>query len=160
MTLESFKTLSDVNVAFASVTESLDYSTPEGRLFLAMLGAFAQYYSDALAKQTSKGKRERVLQGLYDGDLPFGHDGADGGVPVVNLREAEVVRLVFEKYATGFFTCHQIAELVNELGFRTRDKRIATAAGVVGPRPFTKETIKDILGNTFYAGAQRGGSSM
>ena len=31
--------LSDAKVAFASVSENIDYSTPEGRLFIAMLGA-------------------------------------------------------------------------------------------------------------------------
>src|SRR4030042_3820658 len=57
LTLETFRLLSDRRIAFASVTENIDYSTPEGRLFIAMLGAFAQYYSDSLAKHTSKGRR-------------------------------------------------------------------------------------------------------
>ena len=45
VTLETFKLLADNRIAFVSVTENIDYSSPEGRLFIAMLGAFAQYYS-------------------------------------------------------------------------------------------------------------------
>ncbi len=55
VTLESFKQLADNQVSFVSITENIDYSTPEGKLFIAMLGAFAQYFSDNLAKHVRKG---------------------------------------------------------------------------------------------------------
>src|SRR2546425_4440634 len=38
-----------------------------------ILAAFAAYFSDMLAKHTSKGKGERAAQGLYNGDVPFGY---------------------------------------------------------------------------------------
>jgi DNA invertase Pin-like site-specific DNA recombinase len=64
VTLESFKHLADHGIAFSSITENIDYSTPEGKLFIAMLGAFAQYFSDSLAKHTTKGMKERAINGL------------------------------------------------------------------------------------------------
>ena len=70
ITLQTFKEMSDHRVAFASVSESIDYSTPEGRLFIAMLGAFAQYYSDSLAKHTQKGMKERAIKGYHLGVYP------------------------------------------------------------------------------------------
>ncbi len=101
VTLDTFNTLADNHVAFASVTENIDYTTPEGRLFTAMLGAFKQYFSDSLAKHTSKAKRERVMQGLYNGDLPFGYGKGEDGVPSVVEEEAVAVRMIFERYSTG-----------------------------------------------------------
>src|SRR5690349_5811287 len=72
VTLQSFRILAEHNVAFISLSEHIDYSTPEGRLQLTILAAFAAYFSDMLAKHTSKGKSERAAQGLYNGDIPFG----------------------------------------------------------------------------------------
>jgi site-specific DNA recombinase len=73
VTLQSFRILSLSRPAFISLSEHIDYSTPEGMLQLTILAAFAAYFSDMLAKHTSKGKSERVAQGLYNGDVPFGY---------------------------------------------------------------------------------------
>ena len=50
VTLDSFRSLAQSGVTFVSIQEQIDYTTPEGRLFLVMLGAFAQYFSDSLAR--------------------------------------------------------------------------------------------------------------
>jgi site-specific DNA recombinase len=73
VTLQSFRILSLSRTAFISLSEHIDYSTPEGMLQLTILAAFAAYFSDMLAKHTSKGKSERVAQGLYNSDIPFGY---------------------------------------------------------------------------------------
>lgn len=64
ITLECFERLGRANVAFQSITEQIDYTTPIGKLFLHMVGAIAQWYSDNLSQETKKGKRERKAQGL------------------------------------------------------------------------------------------------
>jgi site-specific DNA recombinase len=69
---QSFRILSQTHTAFVSLSEHIDYSTPEGMLQLTILAAFAAYFSDMLSKHTSKGKGERAAQGLYNGDVPFG----------------------------------------------------------------------------------------
>jgi DNA invertase Pin-like site-specific DNA recombinase len=81
VTLESLDTLGKAGVAFASVTEQIDFTTPWGRLSLTMLGGLAQFYSDNLAQETKKGKGERKAQGLYNGILPFGVMKGPYGVP-------------------------------------------------------------------------------
>jgi len=93
------------------------YARPEGRLFIAMLGAFAQYYSDSLAKHTSKGRRERFLSGLPNGDIPFGYSVNGDGVPVPVAEEASAVRQVFERYATGGYSLEQLASCLNDTAF-------------------------------------------
>src|SRR5581483_10790329 len=50
VTLQSFRILSECRTAFISLSEHIDYSTPEGRLQLTILAAFAAYFSDMLAK--------------------------------------------------------------------------------------------------------------
>lgn len=60
----------------------MDFTTPSGKVHLALLGAFAQYYSDNLSQETKKGWAERRAQGLYCGLLPFGAIKGEDGVPV------------------------------------------------------------------------------
>ena len=64
VTLQSFRILSQSRTMFVSLSEHIDYSTPEGMLQLTILAAFAAYFSDMLSKHTSKGKGERAAQGL------------------------------------------------------------------------------------------------
>jgi len=143
VTLQTFGTLAGAQVAFASVTESVDYSTPEGRLFVAMLGAFAQYFSDSLAKHTSKGIAERVHQGRPAGPLPFGYERGEKGIPVPIPSKAEAVRQAFKMRASGSLHS-EIAACLNTQGFRT-------TAGHV----FTNFAVRDILKNPFYVGQLR-----
>jgi len=162
VTLESFKLLSENRVSFASVTENIDYSSPEGRLFLAMLGAFAQYYSDSLSKHTSKGMRERAMSGLQNGDVPFGYQKCNkdcphdhkGRVHIIE-KEAEAVKKLFYLYSGGGWSLSKLAEWLNEQGFRTKNKgQIKQPDGscVKGPRPFTTYSIRWLLHNSFFAG--------
>src|SRR5262249_30491132 len=80
VTLETLQRLDRAGVVFVSISENMDFSTPIGRVILATLAAFAEYYSHNLSAETRKGKAERKAQGLYNGLLPFGlkkNEGAD-----------------------------------------------------------------------------------
>ena len=62
--VQVFELLGKCNIGLVSVSEpNLDYSTPQGKLFMHMLWALAQFYSDNLSQETKKGKNERKLQG-------------------------------------------------------------------------------------------------
>ena len=75
--LDAFHVFAQNDVTYVSVTQEIDYSKPEGKLFMTMLGAFAQYFSDALSGHTKKGMRERAHQGLFNGEPPFGYERCD-----------------------------------------------------------------------------------
>jgi hypothetical protein len=168
--LESLAILAEHQVALASLTENIDYSTPQGRLFIQMLGGFAQYFSDSLATHVSKGLTQRAIQGRHVGGIPFGYascwesQGAErkrlcipehpGGVHLVG-PEASAVTEMFREYATGTATSAQLAMRLNDQGFRTRNtKKLPGPDGLLtsGPRLFTTASVKVILHNAFYAG--------
>src|SRR5215831_16577882 len=88
--LTSLNRLGRADVSFVSVTEQIDYSTPQGRLFLIMLGALAEWYSNNLSEETGKGKRERARQGLHNGLVPFGTVAGPAGVAVGDARPLRV----------------------------------------------------------------------
>ena len=144
-TFEIFDQLGRAQVGFASVREQqFDLSQPHGRFFLTMIASINQYYLDMLRVHTQKSKRERARQGLYNASVaPYGyrHVGDARTPPEVVEEEAKVVRRVFEMYATGRYTCRQIAEVLNGEGYRTRSGR-----------RFSKDGITEMLRNPFYVG--------
>src|SRR5713226_1980500 len=108
VTLQSFRILSQSRTAFISLSEHIDYSTPEGMLQLTILAAFAAYFSDMLAMHTSKGKAERAAQGLYNGDVPFGYRWTgEKSPPELDEEEYPGLRMIGElrmqeKTCTGY----------------------------------------------------------
>ena len=62
--LESLGVLAKHDVTLVSITEQIDYSTPQGKLMMQMLGGFAEFYSGSLATHVKKGVSERARLGL------------------------------------------------------------------------------------------------
>jgi len=158
MTLQTFKLLGQHRLAFTSITENIDYSTPEGTLFLSLLGRFSQYFSDALAWHTSKGIKQRVLSGFHNGSVPFGYikcdDGCKAGIHP-EPKESEAVCKMFELYASGSWSLRRIAGWLNDQGFLTRNTKRLTGPGgtvVSGPQRFTTASVRWILHNSFFTG--------
>src|SRR5512136_674600 len=71
--LVSLEQLNTCNVAFVSVQEHLDLTTPWGKLMLTVLGMLAEIYIDNLRQETRKGKVQRAHKGLWNGSIPFGY---------------------------------------------------------------------------------------
>jgi site-specific DNA recombinase len=144
VTLQSFRILASHEVAFISLSEHIDYSTPEGRLQLTILAAFAAYFSDMLAKHSSKGKGERAAQGLPNGNAPFGYRRTGKKTPPERDPDAfPGLRMMGELRMQGM-EAHKIADMLNEAGYRTVGKQNKTGL-------FTKTVVNHMLHNEFYA---------
>lgn len=170
VTMESLSILAKHNVSLVSITEKIDYTTPQGKLFTQMIGSFAEYFSGALANHVSKGLEQRAHEGKHTGGIPFGYESCwtgekgnrqqkcdpehPGGIHV-HPKEGRAVIELFQRYATGNTTLSQLAAWLNEKGFRTRNMhRLLDAAGNMtsGPRLFTTASVRGILHNPFYTG--------
>lgn len=101
VTLQVFKRLAAHGVAFVSLSEAIDYATPEGKLQITILGAFAGYFSDNLAKHVAKGHRERALRGHPAGRPPLGYAHDDKRNLIPDPQAALAVRAMFAAYASG-----------------------------------------------------------
>lgn len=103
-------------VDFMSLNESMDTSTPNGRLMLGILSAFAQLERENIRLRTRMGMKERVKSGLWmgGGRIPFGYDyDKISGVLVPN-EDAEKVRQVYKLYIEG----RSAQEIANILGLK------------------------------------------
>ena len=89
-------------VDFVSVQESFDTSTDMGRFMLSILSAFAQLERSTIAERTMMGRAGRAKKGLFHGGGtdPIGYNYIDGEL-VIDKKEADQVRMVFEMYAAG-----------------------------------------------------------
>ena len=170
VTLESLANLAMNDVALVSITENIDYSTPQGMLMTQLLGSFAQFFSNMLGTHVSKGLDQRATEGLHTGGIPFGYQSCwvkehgerhqscenehPGGIHHVP-PEAAAIKEMFVRYAAGTTTLNQLAAWLNEEGFRTRNTRkMSNPDGSItqGPRLFTNASVRVILHNPFYAG--------
>ena len=141
--------LEKAGVSFVSISEQMDFSTPIGKVILANLAAFGQYYSDNLSTEVKKGLKERALQGLWVGPVPFGYLKGDDGNLVVIPEEAETLGRSYEMYASGTDTDQTVATYFNQSGHKPRTKRRGR-----GDRKnvWTREAISGLLRNAFYTG--------
>lgn len=139
-TLKYFRILNSNDATIASVSETFDYTTPQGRLFFRMMAVFAQWYLENLSSEVVKSKVEMAKKGIHNGRLPFGYTKLDGKVVLVD-SEAEIIRHVFELYASNNYTDKEVAHLLKEKGFKTRRGR-----------DWSKDTVREFLQNEFYYG--------
>lgn len=115
MTMREFARLERAGVAFVSLSEQMDFSTPIGRVVLAVLAAFGQYYSDNLSAESKKGLAEKRRQGQFVGRPPYGSRRV-GGYLGVDPDRADDLRQALELAAT--LSTARAAEELNARGIR------------------------------------------
>ena len=128
-------------VTLLSVIENFDDS-PESALIKQVMIGFAGYFSKNLAREVRKGQRETALQHKHlGGTPPLGLEvDPQTGKYAINEKEAEIVRIIFEKYADGI-GYNQILNYLNSMGYRTKRGN-----------QFGKNSLYSILENEKYVG--------
>lgn len=89
-------------VAFISINENFDTSTPFGRAMIGMLSVFAQLEKDQITERFTMGRIGRAKKGFYHGGpkAPTGYDYINGEL-IINEYEALQVKEVFRLYLEG-----------------------------------------------------------
>lgn len=132
----------DYGIKVFSVSEpSEDRDGAAGTLTEGVLESVADWYSKNLATEVAKSKKERSLQGLHNNGAPFGMKKNENKVLVPDKSEIDGLRLAFELYASGAYSDNEIAHVLNEKKYKTKRGR-----------PFSKDTVRDMLQNQIYLG--------
>lgn len=111
-------------------------------LIEAIIEAMDEYYSINLAGEVLRGMREKAERGGLVGSPAYGYR-VESGILVPEPSQAEIVRLIFEKFTEGmgYLT---IATMLNDMGVRTKSGK-----------PFENRVVEYILRNPVYIGKTR-----
>ena len=121
--------------------ESIDTTTATGRMFIKIVGIFAEFERENLAERISFGFEQKAREGNFNSYYVNGYDYVKGtGEFIVNPEEAKIVREIYDLYLQGN-SMHQIANhLIKINAPNKRGGKWQTA------------TIYSILTNTLYIG--------
>lgn len=132
------------NVDVISVSEPL-VDGPFGSLIERIIEWMDEYYSVRLSGEVTRGMKEKAERGGYQARPPLGYKiVTHKEPPVIVPEEAEIVKLIFEKYANENLGIFEIARLLNMHNFKTSHGK-----------EFERRSIEYILQNPTYCGMIR-----
>jgi len=178
--LEMVDSLERQGISLISTLERVDFGSPSGKMLLTNIGMISEFYLNNLREETVKGKYQRALCGLWNGDIPFGYckglcarcddpngkgycpdygrpDKTDGRTLIAHPKDSVGLQRSFEWHADGKCSDQDVAGALNKNGYRTRCKHTKklNPEHIGGSKPFGKETVRSMLQNPFYLGYVR-----
>ncbi len=138
------------NVDLVSLHENFDTTTAMGRAVIRIVMVFAQLEREQTSERTLDVLEHRAKDGLWNGGYPpLGYDLNDGHL-VVNPKEAEIVRIIFQKYLE-VASYRKVAEFLNSKGYKTKEFE-SRRGKKQGGNEFIDTYIARILKNPVYIG--------
>lgn len=137
----------EYNCAFNSLCESIDTQTPSGRMFIKIIGIFAEFERENIVERTKLGFERKVKEGysLCTRIASYGYTRNIGDkIQKINEKEAVIVREVFDMFVHHGKSFLDIAKNLNERNIPTKENSVWIA-----------RSIRNMLTNCNYIGKVR-----
>jgi len=127
-------------ISFVSVSERFDTSTPQGKLFLHMIGSFAEFERNVINERTKDGRIKTVKAGKHGGgELPFGYVKINKKIEI-DVKTSKIIELIFNLYLEK----KSLAKVKKELDLQHIINK--------NDKPFSRQSLAFILHNETYIG--------
>lgn len=145
-TLKYIEHMQDYGVHLICVDDNIDTSTDMGKIMVTVLGLVAEMERDNILAQTMEGRRRKAREGKWNGGItPYGYMAQGESLELV-YPEAEIAKLVFEKFVNSPMPQATLANWLNDRGYRKDMKRPHEK------NKFTSRFITRMLRNPVYMG--------
>ena len=146
--LNSLQYIQDYGVNLICVEDGIDSSKDSGKLTITVLSAVAEIERENILVQTMEGRKQKAREGKWNGgQAPFGYTlDSKNSTLIVNPEEAEMVRLIFDKFVHTDMGADTICDYLNQHGYskkRVRDQEVSH---------FTRSFLMRVLDNPVYTG--------
>lgn len=140
-TIAYTRELKAIGIGVIFAIDRINTLEPEAEMLLSYLAAMAQEESRRTSSRVVWGQTRQMERGVVFGQSLLGYD-VKGGVLTVNPEGAEIVRLIFHKYAIEKMGTSEIARYMTSKGYRTYR----------GSDKWKPNTVIKILNNEKYVG--------
>jgi len=147
-----FEFLHDHNAEFVCLKQNYDTTSSQGRLFVTMMMALAEFEREQTSERTRDAVAARSERGLWNGGRLLGYDTDSNkkSTLIPNPAEAAIVNFAFDKYLEcGSIT--ETSDALNSRGYRTKSYSSRRDIYHPGER-FYVSTVQYLLRNPAYAG--------
>lgn len=146
--LNSLQYIQDFGVNLICVEDGIDSSKDSGKLTITVLSAVAEIERENILVQTMEGRKQKAKEGKWNGGIaPFGYElDSKNSTLIINTEEAELVKIIYQKYVYEDMGLDTIANFLNERGYKKKKIRKCELDY------FTRGMIKNILDNPVYVG--------
>lgn len=144
--LNSLEFIQTYDVNLICIEEGIDSSQTSGKLLISVLSAVAEIERENILEQTMNGRREKARQGLWNGGpAPYGYYLKDNKL-CIREDEAELVRLIYDKYVNTNVGYSGVAKYLNLQGI----KKVVRTSRMI--EEWSAHFINIILENPVYCG--------
>ena len=146
--LNSLQFIQDYGVNLVCVEDGIDSSKDSGKLTITVLSAVAEIERENILVQTMEGRKQKAREGKWNGgQAPFGYDlDSKNSTLVVNEEEAEIVRIIYDKFVHTDMGADAICNYLNQRGYTKKKVRGHEL------NYFARGLIMKILDNPVYTG--------
>lgn len=116
---KAFDDIQDFGVNLICVEDGIDSSKDSGKLTITVLSAVAEIERENILVQTMEGRRQKAREGKWNGgQAPFGYTlDSKNSTLIVNPEEAEIVKIIFTKFAHEGLGADRICDYLNQHGY-------------------------------------------
>lgn len=144
--LNSLQRMQDFGVNLICVEDGIDSSKDSGKLLISVLSAVSEIERDNILVQTMAGRQQKAREGKWNGGFaPYGYSLVDGKL-IIAEDEAEIIRIIYDKYIHTNLGLSGIAAYLNNNGYKKKQRQNNTL------NAFATSFIKSVLDNPVYCG--------